>query len=120
MNKDKLNYFQPSIKRGKRHEFTSDKDRKGRRGNYNAILKVNDTERTREEVTLGAGDSEIVAFTIDMESEGNYTVNIGSQTAQVTVIAEPPEPLTIYKFITSQYTVRCQESHGILHMSGLG
>ena len=61
---------------------------------YMVVLKINGAEEVRKEVTLGAGKSETVTFTIVKDIEGSYTVNIDGKVGQFTVIVPlPPTPI---------------------------
>jgi hypothetical protein len=54
---------------------------------------VNGAEQARKEVTLGAGKSETVTFTVAKDTEGSYTININGNSGQFTVIVpSPPTP----------------------------
>jgi len=65
----------------------------GSEGIYTAALEINGAEEARKEVTLGAGKSETVTFTIMKETEGSYTVNIDGETGGFDVIPlAPPTP----------------------------
>ena len=64
----------------------------GSEGSYTSVLKINGTEEARKQLTLGAGVSETVTFTIAKNVEGNYTFDINGEVGQFTVIAPaPPE-----------------------------
>jgi hypothetical protein len=62
----------------------------GSEGSYIVVLKINGAEEARKEVTLGAGKSETVTFTVVKDLEGSYTVNIDGKVGQFTVIVPPP------------------------------
>ena len=62
----------------------------GSEGSYTVVLKINGAEEAKKEVTLGAGKSETVTFTIAKDAEGSYTVNIDGKVGQFTVIVPPP------------------------------
>jgi hypothetical protein len=62
-------------------------------GSYTVHLMVNGAEQARKEVTLGAGKSETVTFTVAKDTEGSYTININGNSGQFTVIVpSPPTP----------------------------
>jgi hypothetical protein len=62
-------------------------------GSYTVVLEINGAEEAENEMTLGAGKSETVTFTIMKETEGSYTVNIDDKTGQFDVIPlAPPTP----------------------------
>ncbi|MFC2051876.1 hypothetical protein ACFLT4_04015 [Chloroflexota bacterium] len=59
------------------------------------VLNINDVEDSRKEVTFGAGNSEIVTFTVANDVEGRYTINIDGNVGQFNAIASlsrEPEP----------------------------
>ena len=62
----------------------------GSEGIYTVVLQINGKEEGGKEVTLGAGQSDTVIFTIAKDTEGSYTVNIDGKVAQFTVIVPPP------------------------------
>ncbi len=62
----------------------------GSEGSYTVVLKINGVEEARKEVTLGAGKSETVSFTVKKDVTGIYTVNIDDKTGQFTVTVPPP------------------------------
>ncbi len=66
----------------------------GSEGKYTVVLKINGVEEARKEVTLGAGKSETVSFSVKKDAEGTYSVEIDGQIGQFTVTIptqiEPP------------------------------
>lgn len=62
----------------------------GSEGSDTVVLKIDDVEEARKEVTLGAGQSETIIFNIAKNIEGSYTVNVGGNVGQFTVIVPPP------------------------------
>jgi hypothetical protein len=71
----------------------------GSEGSYMVVLKLNGTEETRKEVTLGAGKSETVTFTVLNGIEGSYTINIDGKVGQsavtVPLLPTPTEALPV-------------------------
>ena len=67
----------------------------GSEGSYTVVLKINGAEEAKKEVTVGAGKSETVAFTIARDTEGSYSVNIDGKGGQFTVIAPPPTAIPV-------------------------
>ncbi len=59
----------------------------GSEGSYTVVLKIDGVEEARKEVTLGAGKSETVSFTIAKDAEGSYSVDIDGKVAKFTVTA---------------------------------
>ena len=62
----------------------------GSEGSYTVVLKIDGTEEAIKEVTLAAGQSEAITFTIAKETEGSYAVDIDGKVGQFTVIVPPP------------------------------
>lgn len=54
-------------------------------GSYSAELKVNGKVEETQEVTLVAGETEVVTFTYIPPTEGTYTIGIGDKTASLKV-----------------------------------
>jgi competence protein ComEC len=62
-------------------------------GNYIAILKINGSQIETKSVSLNAGESQSVSFTIVNELIGNYTVELGSLSSTFTITkVVTPEP----------------------------
>ena len=61
-------------------------------GSYPVVLRIDGAEEASKEVTLGAGQNEMVTFTIAKEVLGTYTVDIAGNTEQFTVALLPPLP----------------------------
>jgi hypothetical protein len=64
----------------------------GSEGSYNVVLKVNDTQEATQEITLKAGNSKTVDFTLAKEVLGSYTVNVNDKVGQFRVALLPPLP----------------------------
>ncbi len=68
----------------------------GSEGSYIAVLKIDGVEEGTKEVTLEAGESETITFTIMNDTVGNYTVEIDGEVGQFTVTIPasslPPDP----------------------------
>ena len=60
-------------------------------GKYAKVLENNGAEDAREEVTLGAGKSETVTFTVAKGTGGSYAVNINGKVGQFVMIRPPPK-----------------------------
>ena len=64
----------------------------GTEGSYDIVLDINGVHEAVERVTLGAGESETVTFTVAKDREGIRIVDIGGMVGQLTVIT-PPQPV---------------------------
>lgn len=64
----------------------------GCEGCYNAILKINGEEEAKKDVTVTAGKSETVTFTVAKDTLGSYTININGRLGQFRVALLPPLP----------------------------
>lgn len=62
----------------------------GREGSYTVALKINGTEEAKKEVTLEAGESETITFSIVRDIEGSYAVDIDGMVGEFTVIVLQP------------------------------
>lgn len=70
----------------------------GSSGGYTAILKINGSQVETKSITLNAGESQVVSFTVVKESTGNYTVELGGLAGTFTVAktVTPPSTDTVY------------------------
>jgi len=59
-------------------------------GSYTVVLKINGVKETEKSVTIVAGSSEIVTFSVTREETGSYSVTVDGLSASFTVVA-PPE-----------------------------
>jgi hypothetical protein len=57
----------------------------GSEGSYTVVLRINDVEEARKEVTLGASKNETVTFIIAKYRQSSYTVDIGNNIGRFTV-----------------------------------
>jgi len=64
----------------------------GCEGVCSVVLKINDTEEARKEVTVGASGKEMVIFTTAKNILGSYTVNVNDKVGQFRVALLPPLP----------------------------
>jgi len=64
-------------------------------GSKTVILRIDGTEEDKREITVDAGKSETVTFTIAREAAGSYEVDVSGEVGQF-VVAMPPaaEPVT--------------------------
>lgn len=57
----------------------------GSQGSYAVVLKVNGVVEAEDEVTLGAGETGVVTFTVTKDKTGSYEVTVGDKSASFTV-----------------------------------
>ncbi|MFC1921405.1 Ig-like domain-containing protein [Chloroflexota bacterium] len=55
-------------------------------GSYTAVLTINATEENSKVVSLGAGKSESVTFTVSRNIEGTYEIEVAGETGSFTVV----------------------------------
>jgi hypothetical protein len=60
-------------------------------GSHDVTITVNDLALQTKEVTLGGGQSELMAFTITLVTSGEYTVNINGLSGEFIVKESEPE-----------------------------
>jgi len=69
----------------------------GTEGSYTVVLKINGVKEAEESVTVAAGGSQDVSFTLSKEDAGSYSVAVDGLSASFTVVAPvavaptPPE-----------------------------
>jgi len=63
----------------------------GEAGSYTAVLKINGVKEEEKTVTIAAGSSQTVSFSVTKEEAGSYTVVVGWLSGSFTVVA-PPAP----------------------------
>ncbi len=59
----------------------------GTKGSYALVLKINGLEEAREIITLAAGNSLEVSFTVAMEDTGSYSITVGELNDSFSVVA---------------------------------
>jgi len=68
----------------------------GMEGSYAVVLKINDVKEAEKDVTVAAGSSQSVSFSVTREKAGSYSVAVnglsGSFTVKEPVPAPPPPP----------------------------
>jgi len=68
----------------------------GSEGSYTVVLKIDGAEEAIKEVTLGAGQSETVIFTIAKNIERSYAVDIDGNVGQfIVIVPQPPTPAPV-------------------------
>jgi parallel beta-helix repeat protein len=60
-------------------------------GSYNVVLKINGFQETEKSVTVAAGESQDVSFSLAREEAGSYSVDVNGLTGSFTVVAPPVE-----------------------------
>ena len=80
-------------------------------GSYTAILKINSSQVKTKALTLSAGESQVVSFTVVKESSGTYTVELGGLAGTFTV--SPTVSLcTCYSYTLKRY-IPCEQATAI-------
>jgi len=63
----------------------------GTEGSYTVILKINGVKEAEKSVTIAAGGSQDVAFSVTKEEPGSHTVTVDGLSSNFTVAAAPKE-----------------------------
>ncbi|MBA7669163.1 hypothetical protein ES703_77291 [subsurface metagenome] len=66
----------------------------GREGRYTVALKLNGVKEAEERVTVAAGSSQDVSFSVTKEEAGSYSVTVDGLSGSFTVVALPVPTLT--------------------------
>jgi len=64
----------------------------GEEGSYTVVLKINGVKETEKSITIAAGSSEIITFSVTREETGSYSATVDGLSASFTVIAPAPPP----------------------------
>jgi hypothetical protein len=64
----------------------------GTEGSYTVVLDINGVEEAEKSVTVAAGGSESVSFSVTREEAGSYTVAVDGLNSSFTVVALAPPP----------------------------
>jgi beta-lactamase superfamily II metal-dependent hydrolase len=84
----------------------------GSSGSYTAILKINGSQVETKSVTLNAGESQVVSFTVVKASTGNYAVELGGL-AGTFIVTEPSDSgCTCYSY-TLKRDIPCEQATAI-------
>lgn len=62
----------------------------GTEGSYTVVLKINGVKEAEKSVTIAAGKSQDVGFSVTREKAGSYMVDVDGLTGSFTVAAKPP------------------------------
>jgi len=63
----------------------------GTEGSYRLVLKINNVKEAEQSVTVDAGKSKVITFTVSKQVAGSYSVEINGLTGSFTVVeAAPP------------------------------
>ncbi|GAI66797.1 unnamed protein product, partial [marine sediment metagenome] len=63
----------------------------GESGSYTVVLKIDGVKEAEETVTVAAGESQDVSFSVTREEAGRYTVAVDGLSGSFTVVAPPEE-----------------------------
>ncbi|GAI52094.1 unnamed protein product, partial [marine sediment metagenome] len=64
----------------------------GESGSYTVVLKIDGVKEAEERVTVAAGESQDVSFSVTREEAGSYTVAVNGLSGSFTVIVVTPPP----------------------------
>ena len=83
----------------------------GREGSYAVVLKINGVKEAEKSVTITAGSSQSVGFSVAKEEAGSYDVVVDGLSGSFTVVAlpAPPPPLAPVAFSLSKLSVKPAE-----------
>jgi beta-lactamase superfamily II metal-dependent hydrolase len=73
----------------------------GSSGSYTAILKINGSQVETKSITLNAGESQVVSFTVVKESTGTYTLELGGLAGTFTVVPKTVQKQKLFLNIVS-------------------
>jgi hypothetical protein len=62
----------------------------GLQGSYTVVLKINDVKETEKSVTVAAGSTQTVSFSVTKAEAGSYSVAVGGLSGSFTVVAPAP------------------------------
>ena len=62
----------------------------GESGSYTVVLKIDGVKEAEETVTVAAGDSQEVSFSVTKDEPGTYSVSVDGLSGSFTMIAPPP------------------------------
>jgi len=66
----------------------------GLQGTYTVVLNINGVKETEKSVTVAAGGSQAVSFSVTKTAAGSYSVTVGGLSGSFTVLAPPPTTTT--------------------------
>jgi len=62
----------------------------GLQGSYTVVLNINGVKETEKSVTVAAGGTQAVSFSVTKTEAGSYSVTVGGLSGSFTVLAPPP------------------------------
>ena len=65
----------------------------GMEGSYTAVLKIEGAKEAEKNVTVAAGDSQSVSFSVSREDAGSYSVVVDGLSGSFTIVALPAPPV---------------------------
>ena len=86
----------------------------GSSGSYTTILRINSSRAETKAITLGAGESQVVTFTVVKESTGTYAVELCGLAGTFTVSPSTvsPSDCTCYSYTLKRY-IPCEQATAI-------
>jgi hypothetical protein len=69
----------------------------GTEGAYTVVLKINGVKETERSVTVAAGSSKMVNFSVSRKDTGSYSITVDGLSASFTVVAPPVEKPSVEK-----------------------
>jgi len=78
-------------------------------GSYTVVLEINDIKEEEKDVTVAAGASEEVAFTVVKDKSGEYSITVDGLVGTFTVMAPSVTPEAPAAFSLSKLTVKPTE-----------
>ena len=64
----------------------------GTEGSYSVILKINGVKEAEKSLTLAAGTSQDVSFSVRKADPGSYTISVDGSSGSFAVVAPTPSP----------------------------
>jgi len=64
----------------------------GMQGSYNVVLMINGVKEAEKSITIPAGSSQSVSFSVTKEQAGSYSVTVDGLTGNFTIAAPAPPP----------------------------
>ena len=64
----------------------------GMEGSYTVVLLINGVKEAEKSITVAAGESQLVSFTVAKEKAGSYSITVDGLSGSFMVVAPPPVP----------------------------